>query len=99
MPGAALLADGLHALEQVGVNGRRKAGRSLLLVGPTLVADDPTGVERVDEDLRDARLGQSQHIRERHVAPGARGVQAEGPTDALEVRPLDGLQQLLRPRA
>jgi hypothetical protein len=55
VPCPPLLADGLDALEQDRVDGRLEPCQALLLVGPALVADDPTGVERVYEDLGKAR--------------------------------------------
>ena len=64
MRGAPSLADRLDALEYRRLDRSREPGRTLLLVGPALVAYGTPRVQRVGQDLREAGFGQPELIGE-----------------------------------
>jgi hypothetical protein len=56
VPGPPVCPDALDPVEELGLDRGGEPGGLLLFVGLALVADDPAGIERVDEDLGEPRL-------------------------------------------
>ncbi len=90
-------ADGLDAIEEGRLDGRRETSGALLLVGAALVADRPPGVQRIGEDLGQSGLGETELVSKRRIAPRSRPVQLEGTAHSLEVRTLHRFEELALP--
>ncbi|HEU6439955.1 MAG TPA: hypothetical protein VFC12_05910, partial [Terriglobales bacterium] len=74
MAGAPFGPDRPDAIEEGRLDRGLKAGRAFRLVRATLVADSAARIERVHEDLGESRLGETEFVGKRCVAPAASGI-------------------------